>query len=124
MSSCECESSSSLSNPTTEWISLASLPDCLALTLTLFRLHGVRSAVSGRVLNQQYTLIDALKDSSDLITFFPSEYASPFTDEDMASPYLWVTAEKTKVIERAREAGVPVTVLKNATTPGLLFGMP
>ena len=125
MSSCKCFGSSSF--PDINRIKRVSILHRLAFTPRVdvpFRLHGDRSAVSGRILTQQYALIDALKDSSDLITFFPSEYATPFTDADLTSPYLRGTAEKNKVIERARASGVPVTVLKNATTPELLFGMP
>ncbi len=80
--------------------------------------------MSGRALSSQFKLLDALKDMPDLVAFFPSEWATPFTAEDLTSPYLKNTTLKEEIVDRAKQLGVPVTVVKNATTPEGLFGIP
>jgi hypothetical protein len=79
------------------------------------------SATSWRADEAQYPLIDALKGSKELITFFPSEYATPHSAEALASPLLAHSNMKNKVREHCETQGVPYTVLANATTPELLF---
>ncbi|KAH8892718.1 NAD(P)-binding protein [Thozetella sp. PMI_491] len=84
-------------------------------------LQVVISAVSWRAHDSQYRLIDALKGSEQLVTFFPSEYATPHSAEDLTSPYFTNSQEKEKVREYCRVHNVPYTVLANATVPELLF---
>lgn len=79
------------------------------------------SAVSWRAHEAQYRLIEALEGSEQLVTFFPSEYATPHTTEDLTSPYLADNHKKQKVREYCVKHGVPYTVLANATVPELLF---
>ncbi|KAJ7044061.1 hypothetical protein C8F04DRAFT_1228913 [Mycena alexandri] len=59
-------------------------------------LQVVISAVSWRAHESQYRLIDALKGSERLVTFFPSEYATPHTAEDLMSPDFTDSREKEK----------------------------
>ncbi|KAH8664521.1 hypothetical protein BX600DRAFT_550544 [Xylariales sp. PMI_506] len=84
-------------------------------------LQVVISAVSGRAHHTQYRLIEALKGSEQLITFFPSEYATPHRAEDLTSPFFVNSREKQKVRDFCAKQGVPCTVLANATVPELLF---
>jgi hypothetical protein len=93
-------------------------PNFVAHTL-LFR--SISSAVSWSAHETQYRLIDALKGSDQLVTFFPCEYATPHSTEDLTSPYFVNGREKQKVREYCATHGVPSTVLANATVPELLF---
>ncbi|KAJ7740104.1 hypothetical protein B0H16DRAFT_58701 [Mycena metata] len=84
-------------------------------------LQVVISAVSWRAHDSQYRLIDALKGSEQLITFFPSEYVTPHRAEDLTSPHFADSREKEKVREYCATHGVPYTVLANATVLEILF---
>ncbi|ORX34813.1 hypothetical protein BD324DRAFT_635114 [Kockovaella imperatae] len=88
-------------------------------------LNVVISAITGRNGGHQLQipLIDALASSKDLLIFFPSEYATPFRQEDLdRSEFLRrMTCGKAAIIAHAKERKVPVTILKNATVPFLLF---
>lgn len=100
--------------------------DVLIVYLFLFNFsykcaHSNSSAVSWRAHESQYRLIDALKGSEQLVTFFPSEYATPQSAEDLTSQYFANTREKEKLRAYCTTHGVPFTVLANATTPELLF---
>lgn len=87
-------------------------------------LQVVVSCSSWRAGNAQYKLIDALKGSKNLVTFFPSEYATPYREEDLQSGMLEHSTGKVKVAEYCKEQGVPVTRLHNGTVPTLLFWLP
>ena len=83
------------------------------------------SAISGRSIPSQFKLVEALQGSKDLITFFPTEWATPYRQEDLQSPFLRGGVDgKAAIVARAKELGVPVTVAKNATTPHILFNWP
>ncbi|KAH8655761.1 hypothetical protein BX600DRAFT_515455 [Xylariales sp. PMI_506] len=86
-------------------------------------LQVVISAISWQAHETQYRLIEALKGSEQLVTFFPSEYATPHSAEDLTSPYLTDTHEKHKVREFCTAHGVPCTILANSTVPELLFNL-
>lgn len=73
--------------------------------------------------NPQYRLIDALKGSPQLMTFFPSEYATPVREVSDANAFLTHSSEKFKVHDYCKSHGVPYTVVANATTPELLFNL-
>jgi hypothetical protein len=62
-----------------------------------------------------------LRGAEQLVTFFPSEYATPHSDEDLASQYLLYSLEKQKVREYCAKQNIPFTVLAVATIPELLF---
>ncbi|KAJ7784622.1 hypothetical protein B0H16DRAFT_1493202 [Mycena metata] len=97
------------------------LDDAEVACATVRDLQVVISAVSFRAHESQYRLIDALKGSEQLVTFFPSEYATPHRAEDLQSPHLAHSHEKEKVRAYCATHGVPYTVLANATVPELLF---
>lgn len=80
--------------------------------------------MSFRAFEAQYKLLDALAQSSELITFFPSEYATPYSKASLRNRFLSLSTQKLKVLEYAKERGVPVTKLANATTPELLMAFP
>lgn len=65
-----------------------------------------------------------MKGSKKLVTFFPSDYATPHSEEDMKSPYLAYSREKLSVFDYCTTHGVPYTRLANATLPQLLFSLP
>lgn len=94
------------------------------ITDSLKDLQVVVSCVSWQAKDVQYRLVDALKGSKELVTFFPSEYATPHREEDLESPLLGYSKEKGKVAEYCAARGVPCTRLFNGTVPNLLFGMP
>jgi hypothetical protein len=87
-------------------------------------LQVVVSCSSWRAGDAQYRLIDALKGSKELVTFFPSEYATPHREEDLKSGMLAHSEEKVKVVRYCEEQGVPYTRLSNGTVPSLLFWLP
>jgi hypothetical protein len=96
--------------------------DLSSIQQALEDLQVVISAVSFRAHTSQYRLIDALQGSEQLVTFFPSEYATPHREEDLQSEFFkGNSAEKARVREYCREKGVPCTRLANATVPELLF---
>jgi hypothetical protein len=70
----------------------------------------------------QSALIPALAKSKSLITFIPSEYGAPWREkEDFGVPGLAFLKGKDKVVEQAREKGVPITIVKSGTFAGLWF---
>lgn len=96
-------------------VSVLAQSHCRSLTFS-------SSAISGRSLHLQKTLIDALAGSKDLISFFPSEWATPQKEAYRQSPFLQSTLRKAEIIEHARKQGVPVTVVPAASTPEIIFG--
>lgn len=90
---------------------------CLLMRLII----STSSAVTWQVNGTQYRLIDALKGSKQLVTFFPCEYATPHTAEDLTSPFFTYSNEKKRVRDHCVAQGIPYTFLANATTPELLF---
>ena len=83
------------------------------------------SAISGLGGHQlQVPLLEAISTLPNFLTFFPSEWATPFRQEDYdKSPFL-TDANKQMIRDKAKELGVGCTVVKNATVPYLLFGWP
>jgi hypothetical protein len=69
--------------------------------------------LGGAQISLQSTLVDALAKSKNLITFAPSEYGLNWTREDYAIPELDFLAAKEKVVHRAKEKGVPITLIQN-----------
>ncbi len=73
----------------------------------------------------QIPLIEALAGSSDLYTFIPSDYGSPWTEKEFNEyPKLAFLKGKEHVADRAKELGVPFTPIKAAAFPEFAFTHP
>ena len=65
-----------------------------------------------------------MSNSPSLVTFFPSEFATPLREEDKKSSFLGRSSGKEQLIDYCVAHGVPYTRLYNATVPKLLFEAP
>jgi hypothetical protein len=80
----------------------------------LFQTDGSSSAIGGEQLSLQLALVDALSTNKDLITFVPSEFGMNWLHDDEEVNHLKsILKAKAGVVARAREKGVPVTLVQN-----------
>lgn len=78
---------------------------------------------SSAVLSQ-IPLVEALAGSSDLLTFIPSEYGTHWTKEEMSNPKLAFLGMKDQVADKARDLGVPLTIIHNGGFTESAFAFP
>ena len=73
-------------------------------------------------LASQSVLLEALANSPDFVTFIPSEYGAPWTEEMLIKDSM-KNFEKfhSSTIDKARELGVSVTRVKAALFPDYLM---
>ena len=72
----------------------------------------IRSAIATPKVLSQNRILEALVRSPDLITFLPSEYGLVwYTKEIEKYPKIGFLAMKDQVADKARELGVPVTIV-------------
>ena len=72
----------------------------------------------------QLPLIEALAGSKDLVTWIPSEFGNEWTDELLSNPNLAFMAGTNKVAARAKELGVPITLMRNGLVTEMIYGIP
>lgn len=68
--------------------------------------------MSGTGIPAQSALAPALSRNKDFITFFPSDYGAPWTEEDFKDAKLDFLKAKYKVLEEYKKAGVATTSIK------------
>ena len=82
------------------------------------------SMLASSAVSTQIPLVEALAGSPDLLTFIPSEYGTHWTHDEMANPKLAFLGMKDRVVDKARDLGVPVTIVHNAGFTESAFAFP
>ena len=82
------------------------------------------SAVGAFGILPQLELVEALAGSNDLHAFIPSDFGTPWSDEELAQPQLAFLAGKEVVLRKTEELKVPTAVIKTGGFPEVFFAYP
>ncbi|CAD6573784.1 MAG: hypothetical protein TREMPRED_000909 [Tremellales sp. Tagirdzhanova-0007] len=98
--------------------------DSTAIKSAIKGINIIISMLASSAVSTQIPLVEALAGSPDLLTFIPSEYGTHWTHDEMANPKLAFLGMKDRVVDKARDLGVPVTIVHNAGFTESAFAFP
>lgn len=82
------------------------------------------SAVGSTAVGDQAALLPALSRSKSLKAFVPSEFGASWSEEEIATMSAKFLGAKDAISHKARELGVPVTIVHAGIFSDFIFAFP